>query len=281
MNTATIQQTDPQWIFKRIVSSTYFTSFIVSVIVFAGILVSVETFPEIATQHAASIHLLNNIVLAIFTLEVVLKITAEKAQPWRYFKDGWNLFDFIIVAICFLPLGGSYVAVLRLFRLLRVIRLITVIPKLQLLVTALLRSLPSMFYVCLLLFLLFYVYAVIGVILFSGNDPVHFGNLWTSFLSLFRIVTLEDWTDVMYETMVVYPLSWIFYITFIFFTAFAFLNMIIGIVVGVMEHEHAKIQKEDAMQRGEPTLQDLQDQLQELARLVTANSPPERLTDKI
>ena len=295
MNTATIQQTDPQWIFKRIVSSTYFTSFIVSVIVFAGILVSVETFPEIATQHAASIHLLNNIVLAIFTLEVVLKITAEKAQPWRYFKDGWNLFDFIIVAICFLPLGGSYVAVLRLFRLLRVIRLITVIPKLQLLVTALLRSLPSMFYVCLLLFLLFYVYAVIGVILFSGNDPVHFGNLWTSFLSLFRIVTLEDWTDVMYLQMYgsdVYqgynqsvahlastpkaaPITAaIYFVSFVLLGTMIMLNLVIGVIINGMDEAQTELAERNIDAPRQPhcqtsreaKIQQLQSQLQEISK---------------
>ena len=135
MSSTTRQPTAPQWIFKRIVSSTAFTAFIIGIIVFAGILVGVETFPELALKHAETIHLLNRIVLAIFTLEIVLKISAEKSRPWRYFQDGWNLFDFTIVAVCFLPLGGSYVAVLRLFRLLRVIRLVTVIPKLQLLVT--------------------------------------------------------------------------------------------------------------------------------------------------
>ena len=189
------------WIFRCIVDSKLFSSFIIGVIVFAGILVGLETFPEIAERHGSTLHFLDKLILGIFTAEVILKMAAEKSRPWRYFKDGWNIFDFTIVAVCFLPLGGGYVAVLRLFRLLRVFRLISVIPKLQLLVTALLRSLPSMFYVCLLLFLLFYVYAVIGVMLFSGNDPVHFGNLWSSFLSLFRIVTLEDWTDVTYLQM--------------------------------------------------------------------------------
>lgn len=249
-------KTDENWIFYRITNSTWFTSFIVGVIVFAGILVGVETFPAMMEKHGDLLHLLDKIVLGIFTLEVVLKMAAEKKRPWRYFKDGWNLFDFTIVAVCFLPLGGSYVAVLRMFRLLRVIRLITVVPKLQLLVTALLRSLPSMFYVCLLLFLLFYVYAVIGVILFSGNDPVHFGNLWTSFLSLFRIVTLEDWTDIMYLQMYgsdVYqgynqsiselamkpkamPLVGAAYFTsFVLLGTMIMLNLVIGVIINGMD----------------------------------------------
>jgi voltage-gated sodium channel len=209
-----------------------------------------------SAKYGPLIGLLNKVVLAIFTLEVLLKMAAEKNRPWRYFQDSWNLFDFAIVAVCYLPLGGSYVAVLRLFRLLRVIRLISVIPKLQLLVTALLRSLPSMFYVCLLLFLLFYVYAVIGVMLFSANDPVHFGNLWTSFLSLFRIVTLEDWTDIMYLQMYgsdVYqgfnqpvaelaispkamPLAGAIYFTsFVLLGTMIMLNLVIGVIINGMD----------------------------------------------
>lgn len=256
MNESASQAADSQWIFKRITTSTWFTSFIVGVIVFAGILVGVETFPGMMSEHGDLLHSLDKIVLGIFTLEVILKILAEKTKPWRYFQDGWNLFDFTIVAVCFLPLGGSYVAVLRMFRLLRVIRLITVVPKLQLLVTALLRSLPSMFYVCLLLFLLFYVYAVIGVMLFSGNDPVHFGNLWTSFLSLFRIVTLEDWTDIMYLQMYgsdVYrgfnqPLAGLatspkamplvgaaYFCSFVLLGTMIMLNLVIGVIINGMD----------------------------------------------
>ena len=295
MNSAAPQHTASPWIFQRIVNSKVFTSFIVAVIVFAGILVGVETFPEIATRYSELIHRLNRIVLTIFTLEVVLKISAEKTRPWRYFQDGWNLFDFSIVAVCFLPLGGGYVAVLRLFRLLRVIRLITVIPKLQLLVTALLRSLPSMFYVCLLLFLLFYVYAVIGVILFSGNDPVHFGNLWTSFLSLFRIVTLEDWTDVMYlqmygsdiyqgynqsiahlaSTPKAMPITAVIYfVSFVLLGTMIMLNLVIGVIINGMDEAQTELaDRSQPAARGtdsptsrEAQIHELQQQLQAISK---------------
>ncbi|MDQ8207152.1 ion transporter [Coraliomargarita sp. SDUM461003] len=262
MSEPTTQTTNENWILRKIVDSKPFASFIIAVIVFAGVLVGVETFPSVVERHYSLLHFLDNLVLGIFTLEVILKMGAEKRQPWRYFKDGWNIFDFSIVAVCFLPLGGSYVAVLRLFRLLRVFRLISVIPKLQLLVTALLRSLPSMFYVCLLLFLLFYVYAVIGVMLFSGNDPIHFGNLWSSFLSLFRIVTLEDWTDVMYLQMYgsdVYQgynqdlsgidfspkampvIGMLYFVSFVTIGTMIMLNLVIGVIINGMDEAQKEI----------------------------------------
>ncbi|MGJ8641600.1 MAG: ion transporter [Opitutaceae bacterium] len=262
MSKPTTQTTNEPWIFRRIVDSKAFSSFIIGVIVFAGILVGVETFPELVQQYGTLLQILDNVVLGIFTVEVILKMAAEKTEPWRYFKDGWNIFDFTIVAVCFLPLASGYIVALRLFRLLRVFRLISVIPKLQLLVTALLRSLPSMFYVCLLLFLLFYVYAVIGVMLFSGNDPIHFGNLWSSFLSLFRIVTLEDWTDVMYLQMYgsdVYQgynqsvagmeftpkamplIGALYFVSFVTIGTMIMLNLVIGVIINGMDEAQKEI----------------------------------------
>ena len=56
---------------------------------------------------------------------------------------------------------------------------------------------------------------------------------------MFRVITFEDWTDVMYETMTVHPWSWLYYLSFIFFNAFVFLNMMIGIVIDKMQQQHS------------------------------------------
>ncbi len=178
-----------------------FTGFIIFVIVVAGIVVGMETFDSMVADYGAILHWLDIIILAIFALEAVLKIAARGKRPWEYFQDPWNCFDFSIVVIVFLPVGASYVAVLRMARILRVFRLASMIPRLQVLVSALLRSIPSMFYVGLLLSLFFYIYAVLGAMLWKENDPVHFKNIWIAMLSLFRVVTLEDWTDIMYINM--------------------------------------------------------------------------------
>ena len=132
---------------------------------------------------------MDQVILWIFVVEIVIKMGAEGKQPWRYFADPWNVFDFIIVAVCFLPINAEYAAVLRLLRLLRVLKLVRALPRLQILVGALLKSIPSMGYVSLLLLMLFYVYACAAVILFGENDPVHFRNLPLAMLSLFRVVT--------------------------------------------------------------------------------------------
>ncbi len=196
-----IVATPMQNLLSKIAHSPLFINFITGVIVIAGLLVGAETYPGIVADHGATLHLLDQIVLWIFVLEIVVKMGAEGKKPWRYFKDPWNVFDFVIVAGAFLPFAGNAVTVLRLLRLLRVLKLVRALPKLQVLVSALLKSIPSMAYVSVLLLLLFYIYAVAAVFLFSANDPLHFGDLQTAMLSLFRVVTLEDWTDVMYTNM--------------------------------------------------------------------------------
>jgi len=136
------------------------------------------------------------------------------------------------------------VLVARLLRVFRVLRLVSMIPELRMLLTALVKSIPRMGYVALLMFIIFYIYAAIGSFLFRDVDPFLWDNISVAMLTLFRVATFEDWTDVMYATMEEYPLSWLYYLTFIFLTAFVFLNMMIGIVLDVMQKESAAEQLE-------------------------------------
>ena len=184
-----------------IAQAAWFQHFITAVILAAGVVVGFETYPRVADQHGPTLHWLNDIILWIFVAEVVIKIGANGSKPWRYFMDPWNIFDFCIVAVCLLPIDAQFVTVLRLARLLRVLKLVRALPQLQVLVGALLKSIPSMIYISLMLALLFYLYGVAGTFLFAENDPVHFRSLQLSMLSLFRVVTLEDWTDIMYIQM--------------------------------------------------------------------------------
>lgn len=131
----------------------------------------------------------------------------------------------------------------RLLRIFRVMRLVSMIPELQVLLNALLQAIPRMGYVTLLMFIIFYIYGAAGSIFYADINPTLWGNISISMLTLFRVATFEDWTDVMYETMEVYPLSWIFYLSFIFLVAFVFLNMMIGIVIQTLQSEHEKLEE--------------------------------------
>ncbi len=186
---------------SRLVQSRVVQNLITAVIVLAAVLVGVETYPSMVAAYGHVLHRLDQLILAIFLAEIALKIGACGAKPWRYFADPWIVFDFIVVAVCFMPFDTQGIAVLRLVRLLRVLKLVRAVPELQVLVSAVLKSIPSMGYVTLLLMLLFYVYGIAATTFFGANDPVHFGTLEISLVSLFRTATLEGWTELMYTQM--------------------------------------------------------------------------------
>jgi len=255
-----------QAFFVQIREAGWFRWGIVGVIILAGVVIGLETSPALMASFGGLLHALDKAILAIFILEIVVKILAEGRHPWRFFKDPWNIFDFLIVAVLLIPVGDThFAAVLRLARIFRVLRLVTAIPRLKFLVDVLLRSIPSMGYVGLLLVLIFYIYAVLGVFLFRTNDPAHFGDLPTAFLSLFRIVTLEDWTDIMYtgiygadvypSALVTGPLGtepqglglWaaLYFVSFVLCGSLVVLNLFIGVIVNGIHELHAEAEKRE------------------------------------
>jgi voltage-gated sodium channel len=187
---------------RKVSRAKWFSNFILLIIGMAAVVVGMQTYKAFELKHRVILDALDFIVLGIFILEAVIKIVAEGKTPLNYFKDPWNVFDFSIVVVCLLPIeANNFVAVLRLARVLRVLKLVSAIPRLQVLVGAVLKSIPSIGYVFILALLHFYIYGCMATFLYSDNDPVHFRNLQTSMLSLFRAVTLEDWTDLMYINM--------------------------------------------------------------------------------
>ena len=153
-----------------------------------------------AEATAEAFKFINNIILLIFTAEVLLKILSKKLRPWQYWTDPWNCFDFLIVGACYVP-GGDQLAVLRLLRLMRLLKVLHFIEELQIILKGLANGMESITYILLLLVLIFYLFAICSVIAFSQNDPVHFGSLHIAMVTLFRMSTMEDWTDIMYINM--------------------------------------------------------------------------------
>ncbi|WP_035477909.1 ion transporter [Aliagarivorans taiwanensis] len=212
---------------------------VIAVIILAALLVGAKTF---ILPHAVSeaLSYLDFAITVFFVLEISMRFAATKSLS-KFLSSGWNIFDSIVVMVSLLPLENSEIAlVARLVRVFRVMRMISVLPELRFLINSLIKALPQLGYVMLLMFIIFYIYAAIGNMLFADISEFLWGDIAISMLTLFRVMTFEDWTDVMYETMEVVPWSWTYYVSFIFLTAFAFLNMVIGIVVGVMDDERNK-----------------------------------------
>ncbi|GFD67585.1 hypothetical protein KUL156_14880 [Alteromonas sp. KUL156] len=273
-----MQASELQNKFERIRANKWFEAFVISVIVISALLVGAKTY-ELPSTMASVTLFLDWFISAFFLTELTIRFLAEKRKRY-FFKSFWNWFDTLIVVISLIPADDTELALIaRLVRVFRVLRMISIIPELRILLVSLVKALPQLAYVMLLMFIIFYIYAAVGSTLFENINPVLWGDITISMLTLFRIMTFEDWTDVMYETQEVYPLSWIFYLTFIFFTAFAFLNMVIGIVVNVMERENEKaraekeaalLEEQIAQGHVEPTLHDVMKELRELKAQLSA-----------
>lgn len=228
---------------RQIIHASWFQRFIILTILMAGVLAGIETDATMVAHHGPLLRSLDAFVLGIFIIEVLLKLTASCPQPWNYFRDGWNIFDFTIVVLCLLPMDSEFAVVLRLGRTLRLLRLVSALPKLQLLVGALFKSFSSMGYVGLLLGLMFYMYAIIGVHLFGGHDKEHFGSLSSAFLTLFQTITLDDWKFLFVSAQGSSPLiAAVYFISFILLGTMIMLNLFIGIIMNSMEEMHTELE---------------------------------------
>ncbi|OHU85369.1 MULTISPECIES: ion transporter [Pseudoalteromonas] len=240
---------------------------VVAVIIISALEIGAKTFP-LSSGAVSVTHVLDIFITLFFLFEIAVRFIADEDKK-RFFTKGWNVFDTLVVVISLIPVNDSEMALLaRLVRVFRVLRMVSVVPELRVLINSLLKALPQLGYVILLMFIIFYIYAAIGSFVFNDINPKLWGDIAISMLTLFRIMTFEDWTDIQYETMEVYPMSWVFYLTFIFFTAFAFLNMVIGIVVNVMEDERSKLKKAKDEARNVPTIEGLHNEIQQLKALI-------------
>ncbi len=258
---------------KALDSNRIFQTAVVAVIILSALLVGVKTH-NLPLEVITVLALLDVAVTVFFVFEITLRFLASP-QKKQFFKSGWNIFDTVIVIGSLIPAGGSGVLIARLLRVFRVLRLVSMVPELRLLINALLKAIPRMGYIALLMFVIFYIYAAVGSIMFENINETLWGDVSISLLTLFRVATFEDWTDVMYETMTVYPISWIYYITFIFLTAFIFLNMMVGTILDVMSEEHNNFRAEshgESKEGGEPAsraqIEQLQVEIAELKSLI-------------
>lgn len=220
-----------------------FESVVIGIIVLSALMVGAKTYDE-THRFDSVLTVLDWAVTLFFVFEITIRLMAEKRLR-DFFKSGWNIFDFVIVVASLVPVDQSQTVLLaRLLRVFRVLRLVSMVPELRLLMNAFLKALPRMTYVALFMFIIFYIYGAVGSFIFQDINPFYWENISIAMLTLFRIATFESWTSIMYETMAVYPMSWLYYVSFIFISAFIFLNMMIGIVLEVMQKESAAFDAE-------------------------------------
>ena len=223
-----------------IVESRAFSIAITSIIVINAIVLGLETSPRAMAVAGPLLLAIDSAALWVFTIEIGLKIWLYRG---RFFRGGWNIFDFTIVAIAWLPATGP-LSVLRALRIIRVLRVVSVIPQMRAVVGALFKALPGMGSILAVLMLVFYISAVMATKLFGETFPEWFGNIAASMFSLFQIMTLESWSmGIVRPVMEQHPGAWAFFIPFIIVTTFTVLNLFIALIVNSMQSLQAETSK--------------------------------------
>ena len=226
---------------RRVADAPAFEYCIIAVIIFNGALLGVGTAPALADRYGDLIELASQIALGVFIAEALLKMFAASPRALGYFKDGWNVFDFLVIVFALIPATGQFAMIARLARLLRVLRLISTIKDLRLIVAALVRSIPSVGHVMMLMGIIVYIYAIMGYHLFHETDPDNWGSLGAALLTLFNIITLEGWTDIMYAAMETHPLAWVYFVSFVIVGTFVVINLFIAIIINNLDE--AKLER--------------------------------------
>lgn len=220
---------------SALVDHPLFRNFILGVILFNATILGLETSQTVMVAAGPVIELLDQLCLAIFVAEIALKLFARGPG---FFRDGWNIFDFVIVGIALVP-AGQGLSVLRALRILRLLRVLSVTPSLRRVVEGLMNALPGMGSVFLLMGLIFYIGSVMATKLFGATFPDWFGTIGRSAYSLFQIMTLESWSmGIVRPVMETYAHAWAFFVPFILVTTFAVVNLVVGLIVNSMQDAH-------------------------------------------
>jgi voltage-gated sodium channel len=219
----------------RLVDSTPFTLTIVGVIGVNAVVLGLDTYAGVEERFGDTLFAINAICIGIFVCELVLRIASYGRRPWNFFRDGWNVFDFIVIGGAFVPGIRENATLLRLVRLGRIVRVVRLLPELRVLLAGVWRSVPPLLSIAVVTGMLLFVYGMVGWILFADELPNEWGNIGRAMLTLFVMLTLENFPVYMDQGMDVHPWSWVYFVTFVLIAAFVVINVLIGIVLNSME----------------------------------------------
>jgi voltage-gated sodium channel len=249
-------------------------SLIIALILVNAVILGLETSPTVMANWGGLLMRLDQAILAVFVIELVIRLFAH---GWRFFRDPWSVFDFIVIAIALLPATGPF-AVLRALRVLRVLRLLTMVPNMRRVVGGLLAAIPGLASVFGILSIIFYVASVIATKLFGAQFPEWFGTLGSSAYTLFQVMTLESWSmGIARPVIEAFPQAWIFFVLFILISTFTMLNLFIAVIVNAIQAEHeVEIKDKNAAPTPEAALHEeiraMRIELQELRHALESRS---------
>lgn len=271
---------------RQLADHRFFQGGILAVIVINAAVLGLETSADLVAQHGVRFHAIELLAQAIFTIEIAIRLTAYWPRPLRFFREGWNTFDFVVIAVAWVPASGGLSNVGRLARIARLMRLISAFPELRLIVETMVRSLRSTVHILIALTLFLYVYAVVGVHLFAQTDADRWGSLGAAILTLFQVVTLEGWNDVQAAVIDGHPWSWLFFGSFIVTAVFVLTNLFVAVIINNLEAaKRADAERFDIGVRGSPLamIANIQENLSRLQEDIrkAENEPHDRSRDPV
>jgi voltage-gated sodium channel len=219
----------------RVVASATFTTFIVATIAVNAAVLGLQTYDGVVDRWGDVLDLINAVCLAIFVVELLVRLASYWPRPWEFFRSGWNVFDFVIIGAAFVPGIRQNSTLLRLVRLLRVVRIVRVLPDLRVLLLGVWRSVLPLASIAAVTAMLLFVYGMVGWIWFGDELPDQWGDIGRAMLTLFVMLTLENFPNYMDAAMEVEPWAWLYFVSFVLIAAFIVLNVLIGIVLNSME----------------------------------------------
>lgn len=232
---------------QSFIEHKYTTNFILAVIVFNSLILGLLTYPSICENYGNLLQLSCNVCVIIFTIEIIIKFIVYGKS---FFKDGWNNFDFILVAMSWVPTGGVFSSfrAFRVLRALRALRLVTRLQRLRIIVQAIIESIPNVGWASLLLLLIFYIFSIMGTTMFAEAFPEFFGSIGKSMYSLFQIMTLESWSmGIARPVIAEFPYAWMYFVSFILTSSFIVMNVIVGVVVNAIGELSEQARKEQEL----------------------------------
>ncbi|MFI3240983.1 MAG: ion transporter [Alphaproteobacteria bacterium] len=215
---------------KALIENPRFDFTIMSLILLDAIILGLLTF-ESANNNL--LFLLDRLFVGIFIMEMVLKIITYKEN---FFKKGWNIFDFVIVAVSSLPIASSFI-ILRTFRLFRLFKFIGKNSKLDDVFEALLKMAVPLLAFLMIVFVFFYVYAIIGVSLY-GNVFVEFSDLTSALFALLQVFTLDNWASTIARSVMnIFPSAWLYFVSFLFIS----FSLVVSFVVSLIKNKNITV----------------------------------------
>ncbi|KAM9209397.1 voltage-dependent T-type calcium channel subunit alpha-1G isoform 20-T20 [Dugong dugon] len=271
--------------FRKIVDSKYFGRGIMIAILVNTLSMGIE-YHEQPEELTNALEISNIVFTSLFALEMLLKLLVY--GPFGYIKNPYNIFDGVIVVISVWEIVGQQgggLSVLRTFRLMRVLKLVRFLPALQRQLVVLMKTMDNVATFCMLLMLFIFIFSILGMHLFGCKfaserdgdtlpDRKNFDSLLWAIVTVFQILTQEDWNKVLYNGMASTS-SWaaLYFIALMTFGNYVLFNLLVAILVEGFQAEGDATKSESEPDFFSPSLEGNGDRKKRLAWMSLGEHP--------